>query len=407
MSDMVDALAERMAAAQASAREHGQAARHARMREHVLERVAEPQGFTGPRWWAWSMAVGAVAAAVLLAWIALRPQALTFQVEGTTDGGQAQAFVAAGEDEPLTLAFSDGSAMKLRPRARVRVGALRDDGADLVLESGTIEASIEPRAAGSWSVAAGPYRVDVVGTVFWVHWEPEAESFELALERGAVQVRGPGIEGVREVAAGERLVIEGRGSEPASGVVPASGEETPTEAGEAAEADEEIVIDEGEPASDSAPRAGMRRGSGSKPSRAGLGEGAGAAAADWRTLAHQGSYREAIEAAEAAGFAKLCATLDAAALLELADAGRYARKAARAREALVALRRRFPGTEAAAAAAFDLGRLGSGGASGCGEAAKWFRTYLRERPQGSMADAARKRIDECAEESAEEAGSAP
>jgi transmembrane sensor len=405
MSDVVDALTERMAAAQAELRERGQPARHARMREHVLERVAEPRGSAGPRWWAWSMAVGAVAAAVLLVWIAVRPQALTFQVEGATDSGQAQAFVAAGEDQPLTLAFSDGSAVELRPRTRVRVGALRDDGADLVLESGTLRASIEPLAAGSWSVAAGPYRVDVIGTVFSVRWVPEEESFELELSRGAVQVQGPGIEGVREVAVGERLVIMGRNER-------AEASEPAARVDEAGEQSEEIVIDEAEPGVEAEPRTGARRGSGGKPSRSGSGSGSdgeavGTGVEDWRKLAHQGSYREALAAAEAAGFSQLCASLDAAALLELADAGRYARKIARAREALVALRRRFPGTEAAAAAAFDLGRLGSGGANECGDATKWFRTYLRERPQGSMADAARHRIDECAEGSAEEAGSAP
>jgi transmembrane sensor len=399
MSDLVDALSERMAGAQAHAREQGQAARHARMRAHVLERVAGPHASAGPRWWAWSLAAGAVAAAVLLVWFVLRPQALTFQVEGAADSSLAQAFVAAGEDQPLTLAFSDGSAMQLRPRTRVRVGSLRDDGADLVLESGTLEASIEPRAGGSWSVAAGPYRVDVVGTVFSVHWVPEEESFELALSRGAVEVRGPGIDGVREVAAGERLVILGS-TEQASASTPASQVEA-VDAGEP----EEIVIDD---ADEPDARVGGRRGSAGKPSRAGAaGEATGSSIADWRSLAHQGSYREAIEAAEAAGFSRLCASLDAAALLELADAGRYARKAARAREALLALRKRFPGTEAAAAAAFDLGRLGSSGASGCGEAAKWFRTYLRERPQGSMADAAQHRIDECAEAAAEEASAAP
>jgi transmembrane sensor len=399
MSDVVEALTERMAAAQAGLRERGQAVRHARMRDRVLERVAEPHASAGPRGWAWALAAGAVAAAVLLVWIVVRPGALTYQVEGASDGGGlSQAFVAAGDDEPLTLAFSDGSALQLRPRTRVRVGALRDDGADLVLESGTVEASIEPRTAGSWSIAAGPYRVDVVGTAFWVRWVPETETFELALTRGRVEVRGPGIEGAREVSEGERLVILGRSEQAIAG--------EPEVRAEAAEVPEALVIDQPEATVQTEPRVGVRRGSSGKPPRSGAGgEAAGADPEDWRTLAHQGSYREAIAAAEAAGFSRLCGSLDAAALLELADAGRYARKTARAREALLALRRRFPGTEAAAAAAFDLGRLVSGGASGCDEATKWFRTYLRERPQGSMADAARHRIDECT--AAEEAGSTP
>lgn len=396
MSDVVDALTERMGAAQAELRERGSAARHARMREHVLARAAEPRTSAGSRWWAWSLATGAVAAAVLLAWIAVRPGPLTFEVQGAGEAGMAQAFVAA-DDEPLALSFSDGSAMKLRPRTRVRVGALRDDGADLVLESGTVEATLEPRTSGSWTVAAGPYRVLVIGTAFWVRWVPETETFELELSRGAVKVQGPGIEGVREVAEGEHVVIAGRHEVAVAEDVPAVRADEP----------DAITIDEAEPEEggpEPEPRASARRGSGSKPSRA-AGGATGGSIEDWRRLAHQGSYREAIAAAEAAGFSRLCGSLDAAALLELADAGRYARKTARAREALLALRKRFPGTEAAAAASFDLGRLASGGAKRCGDATQWFRTYLRERPQGSMADAARHRIDECA--ALEEAGATP
>ena len=213
-TDSLDGLTERMAELQHLARQQGQAARHARMRQDVLERFAEPVGTpSGGRWWAWATAVGAVAAAMLVLWVTMRPGPLTFQVERSIDGGQAEAFVAASEDRPLTLTFSDGSAVELQPRARVRVGALRDDGADVVLESGTIEARIEPRASGSWSVAAGPYRVDVVGTAFTVRWTPEEQAFELSLQRGRVHVRGPRIDGTKVVSEGERLVILGRGGE--------------------------------------------------------------------------------------------------------------------------------------------------------------------------------------------------
>lgn len=401
MSEVVDALTERMAAAQAELRERGQTARHARMRAAVLERTVEAPA--RPRAWAWSVAAGAVAAAVLLMWIAVRPGPLTYQLQGGSDASLAQAFVAAGDDQPLTVEFSDGSAVTLQPRTRVRVGALRDDGADLVLESGSLQASIEPRPGGSWTVAAGPYLVNVVGTIFTVHWEPEGKTFALELERGAVRVQGPGIDGVRQVAAGERVTVAGGGESAGA----SEGEARARDA--AVEVDEELVIEDrehDEPGEPTEPRAGVRRKHGGKASRSGSG-GSAEAAAGWRELAQQGSYREAIAAAEAAGFSQLCASLDAAALLELADAGRYARKPARAREALLALRRRFSGTEAAAAAAFDLGRLASGGGRGCDDARSWFQTYLRERPKGSMADAARKRIDECGQGSAEEAGSEP
>ncbi len=399
MSDTVDALkglTERMAELQQQQRERGQSGRHARMRAELLARMAEPASATPRlRWWAWSGAIGAVAAVVLLAWLALRPGPLTFEVESSAASGQAQAFLTAREDQPLRLTFSDGSAVELRPRARVRVAALRDDGAELVLESGAIEARIEPAASSSWRVVAGPYRVDVVGTALTVRWTPEDEAFELELHEGRAQVQGPRIAGTRAVEAGEHLVIRGAG-EQASATVVAELEATTVDAGAQQPAEPAVTP--------SGSRSSARRGRRAAGSRAEATPDE--AAADWRALARGGSYRAAIEAAEATGFSSLCAALDAEGLLELADAGRYARRSARAREALQALRRRFAGSEPAAVAAFDLGRL-STGASGCEEAQRWFRTYLRERPQGSLAEAARRRIDECKSPPDEEVEATP
>jgi hypothetical protein len=50
------------------------------------------------------------------------------------------------------------------------------------------------------------------------------------------------------------------------------------------------------------------------------------------------------------------------------------------RESLLACRRRFPGTEQGAVAAYELGR-----ASTPAEAATWFDAYLREQPGGPLA----------------------
>ena len=148
------------------------------------------------------------------------------------------------------------------------------------------------------------------------------------------------------------------------------------------------------PATASPRRSGRTKGSPRSPTKA---------TPDWRALAQSGEHTQALAAAEAVGFSKLCGSLSASALLELADVARYARRKARAREALQSIRRRFPGTDAAATAAFDLGRL----AARCAGAPKWFRTYLEERPQGSMAEAARQRLGECTNSAGEEPGTKP
>jgi hypothetical protein len=105
----------------------------------------------------------------------------------------------------------------------------------------------------------------------------------------------------------------------------------------------------------------------------------------WRELAAQASYRDALVAAEEYGLPALCESLPARDLLRLADVARFARKPARAIEALRALRRRFPNTDAAAMAAFERARIAKASSAAYPDAAKWFATYLRERADGPLA----------------------
>jgi outer membrane protein assembly factor BamD (BamD/ComL family) len=68
----------------------------------------------------------------------------------------------------------------------------------------------------------------------------------------------------------------------------------------------------------------------------------------------------------------------------LADVARHAGAPRQAEHALRTLRRRFPGSNEAALAAFSLGRLEFDEYQAYPSAATWFRTYLNERPSGSM-----------------------
>jgi outer membrane protein assembly factor BamD (BamD/ComL family) len=62
------------------------------------------------------------------------------------------------------------------------------------------------------------------------------------------------------------------------------------------------------------------------------------------------------------------------------------------REALMACRARFAGTQQAAMSAFQLGRSASGA-----QAAQWFSTYLKEQPGGQLAREALGRLIEAHE----------
>jgi len=105
----------------------------------------------------------------------------------------------------------------------------------------------------------------------------------------------------------------------------------------------------------------------------------------WRQLALRGSYREALVEAEAAGFPGLCATLPAGDLLMLADAARFAGRVDRARQALLALRERFPTGPERAMATFTLGRVAADEQRDHLAAAHWFEATLEERSGGDLA----------------------
>lgn len=133
---------------------------------------------------------------------------------------------------------------------------------------------------------------------------------------------------------------------------------------------------------------------------AGVEEGDAASAHDaataipWRELAATGRYREAFAASITAGFDEECERASSADLLVLADAALFSHRSDRALQALMSVRKRFPGSSAAAVAAFKLGVIAFDHHGSYAEAQRWFETYLQERPGGSFAREARGRLME-------------
>jgi TolA-binding protein len=97
-------------------------------------------------------------------------------------------------------------------------------------------------------------------------------------------------------------------------------------------------------------------------------------------------------AARKAGVSRLERTLSASDLLELADLARFAGSIQEAESALSAVRRRFPGSKAAAAAAFRLGKIAFDRERAYARAATHFETYLEEHPSGPLAPEAWHRV---------------
>jgi len=393
----LDALIARMSELHRASGTRGREARQVRMRTAFL--TAAKHAAAQPRRsrmrWVYGGAV-LLAASLLLAWT-LRPRTLTVEIDEETTLAQ---LVFDAEEHPVTLAFSDGTRVVAAPRARVKVQRLREDGADLVLLGGTLDAELESEAT-VWQVQAGAYRVEASSATVTVHWKPAEETLALEVEAGTATVTGPGIASVRRLEAGERATFS---SERRAVALAPTLPEAPAVALEDASAEppKAALHRGGRDGRDGRRRArSSARASASHEETTPLPappEAVQAPATDWRALGRDGAYARAFAAAEAEGFADLCRSLDADALLELADVSRYARRPHRAREALETLRRRFPGTPSAATAAFDLGRLAALGNAGCADAVPWYRTFLDERGQGSMVAEARRRIAACESE---------
>jgi hypothetical protein len=112
----------------------------------------------------------------------------------------------------------------------------------------------------------------------------------------------------------------------------------------------------------------------------------------WRQLAENGQYAAAVKEAEKVGFSSLERSVSASDLLLLADVARLGGAPQRARGVLTALRNRYPGHTNAATAAFTLGRMAQELDHDDRRAMQWYRTYLKEEPQGRMAEGARARL---------------
>lgn len=321
--------------------------------------------------------IAAAAVVALVAAIALvvtrraAPSSLRAEVE---HGGRREPIAAgawlSADERAVPVTFSDGTRWDLAPGGRARLSAVDARGADVTLERGRIHGKVVHTTAARWRVAAGPFEVEVTGTELEVDWDPEAASLRVRLASGSVNVRGCRITADRRVAAGEELHVECMRVE-----VAPSASQAPT----------------------AAPSASATASSASPRPAASVEGGA-----DWRALARERRHDEAVRAAEAEGLRAVCARGSGDDLDALSDAARLARRSDVAVQILECERGRFPGTERAATAAFELGRVAFDSGADYPKARTWFEIYLRERPQGRLAREALGRAMEAASRAGEQ-----
>ncbi|HZL20581.1 MAG TPA: tetratricopeptide repeat protein [Polyangia bacterium] len=353
-------------------------------RSALLERVAarnaagvrpgwlRRSGRPAVRFWV-ALGLGALglvgAAAAFAIWVRLP---ISFQVGAAGTAGRLGDVVEA-EGLPVALRFSEGSAVVLGAGGRARVLSAESAGARVLLENGAVDVAIVHRRPRThWSFEAGPFHVLVTGTKFRLDWNPKDQSLGLSTREGSVLVSGGCLAEAHAVRAGETVRWSCQSSPPN----PTSTANPPTAAASAAAPGTRVALL-------------------SKPAAPGDA---------WRELLASGHLVEGLRAAERADFGRVCRTAGESDLLALADAARLSGHTARAVQALVALRQRFPRSPDAATAAFSLGRMAFERRAAYPEAVRWFSAYLAELPQGPLMGDAVGRLMEARQRAGDRAG---
>lgn len=227
------------------------------------------------------------------------------------------------------LAFADGTRITVKSGAIAGVREVRDHGATIALDRGTLDVAVVHTDSSRWEIVAGGFEVRVTGTAFEATFDPEKQALTVAMREGSVRVVGPCVDEPLPAPATKTFSCA---AAPASTAPPLVASGGPSAVG---------------PAAPPTPPSAVAAPAASTPAT--------------------------VESAEA--------------LSDRADAARLAGDGATARRLYGELRSSYPGTDMSARSAFLLGRLAE--SSGAGDdAARWYATARRERPAGGFAQEA-------------------
>ncbi len=332
---------------------------------------------------AFGFAIAAACATAVGFYVRTRPADVSFAIGTPPAPGIVGNWISASE-APTELRFSEGTALALAPGARIRVTETNPRGAAVLIENGSVHAKVTHASGDTrWAFRAGPFDVRVTGTEFDASWDPTTETFEVAMTEGSVFTTGPLLRDGRALVTGERLRVSMKNSKleiHVSGQVEKASAETnlaPTSS-----AAEPPSVETNTPVETKSPTPVV-------PSASARVEIAAPLEPDWKALATSGKHKDALAAAEKAGFSQEVARASLSELFVLADAARLGGSPARAREALMSARTRFGSR---GRTAFLIGKIAADQQGSAGEAATWFDTYLQEEPGGPLAEQALGRL---------------
>ena len=280
----------------------------------------------------------------------------------------AQGYVSIAPTAPSArLVFDDGSDVSLAPGSRGRVAATTPVGAEVVLEQGRARVHVQHRDRTRWLVDAGPFAVRVTGTEFLVAWAADAETLDVWMRSGRVEVTGPVLGDALSLSTGQHLRARLH-----DGTVLIDGEAEPPDPSQAtgainpppAPTDSTLVVPGVDLTGPAAP---------------------GPAGPTWSKLVSSGDFARVVREADAEGVGHALASRPLSDLRALGDAARYSGNQALAKRAYSAIRTRFASSGDARTAAFLLGRIAEEQDHSNTDAARWYDTYLAEAPGGAFA----------------------
>jgi hypothetical protein len=222
--------------------------------------------------------------------------------------------------------------------------------------------------------------------VFSLSWDAVAERFELVLRHGQVSVAGPVSGGEIILRTGERLVVNLPKAETI--ISEQMGEDAWPSPGTATPAGtEHAPLERPSPPKSASPAPSSRAAVASvSPKSAQLSQTDGQNR--WGAAMAAGRWDDILRETERLGVQRTLEGASSEDLFAVADAARYRRRSGLAREALLAERRRFPGSARALDAAFLLGRMEETADQTPNKALQWYEEYLSLAPEGTYASEA-------------------
>ena len=333
----------------------------------------------------WLVSAGAVAALVLVAWLAwpslLGNKPLTYAM--TQGEMQAGGYFRAGAQVRPAIQFSDGSKLDLLAGARGRVASVDAQGARVMLDEGEAHVRVVPRRGARWLFDAGPFVVHVQGTEFALAWRGDEGRLDVRLHKGAVSVTGPLSEPAIVLHPGQWLTVRLAAHEVFVRDFDRAAPPALSGAGAAPPAVAPPALAPSGPTAEPTPASGKAH----RPTPA-----AGAPAANpeltWAPVRAEGDWDRILTLATRRGLDRTLAERNSEDLALLADAAHYLHHDEIAQQALLAQRQRFPGSTRAKDAAFLLGRIVEARTGGASEALGWYERHLEEAPNGAYASEA-------------------